>query len=294
MELSNLEKIYETLVNKTDEIKKETDLSRIESLSRALLEVEVDGTKAEKRKAFQFAYLKQLKDEAIQPNHQLTPDVIGYTIGYINNVLNNNKEVSLLDVGSGTGHLSMTLSELNPELQLNGVEIDSTLAELNANLCEFLETHMKIYPQNIIEPNFIETVDTAVGDLPVGYYPVQVEGYKTAFKEDNSFAHLLMIEAGMNKVKSDGFGIFTVPSNILTENQETFKKYIKEDVTLLMFLNLPRTIFKDEKSQKSIILLKKGHESLQNKDVLIGDIPDFKDEASMKNFLATIEEWNNK
>ncbi len=294
MELSNLEKIYETLVNKTDEIKKETDLSRIESLSRALLEVEVDGTKAEKRKAFQFAYLKQLKDEAIQPNHQLTPDVIGYTIGYINNVLNNNKEVSLLDVGSGTGHLSMTLSELNPELQLNGVEIDSTLAELNANLCEFLETHMKIYPQNIIEPNFIETVDTAVGDLPVGYYPVQVEGYKTAFKEDNSFAHLLMIEAGMNKVKSDGIGIFTVPSNILTENQETFKKYIKEDVTLLMFLNLPRTIFKDEKSQKSIIVLKKGHESLQNKDVLIGDIPDFKDEASMKNFLVTIEEWNNK
>ena len=256
--------------------------------------MEVDGTKAEKRKAFQVAYLKQLKDEAIQPNHQLTPDVIGYTIGYINNVLNNNKEVSLLDVGSGTGHLSMTLSELNPELQLNGVEIDSTLAELNANLCEFLETHMKIYPQNIIEPNFIETVDTAVGDLPVGYYPVQVEGYKTAFKEDNSFAHLLMIEAGMNKVKSDGFGIFTVPSNILTENQETFKKYIKEDVTLLMFLNLPRTIFKDEKSQKSIIVLKKGHESLQNKDVLIGDIPDFKDEASMKNFLATIEEWNNK
>lgn len=294
MELSNLEKIYEALVNKTDEIKKETDLSRIESLSRALLEVEVDGTKAEKRKAFQFAYLKQLKDEAIQPNHQLTPDVIGYTIGYINNVLNDNKEVSLLDVGSGTGHLSMTLSELNPELQLNGVEIDSTLAELNANLCEFLETHMKIYPQNIIEPNFIETVDTAVGDLPVGYYPVQVEGYKTAFKEDNSFAHLLMIEAGMNKVKSDGIGIFTVPSNILTENQETFKKYIKEDVTLLMFLNLPRTIFKDEKSQKSIIVLKKGHESLQNKDVLIGDIPDFKDETSMKNFLRTIEEWNNK
>ena len=294
MELSNLEKIYEALVNKTDEIKKETDLSRIESLSRALLEVEVDGPKAEKRKAFQFAYLKQLKDEAIQPNHQLTPDVIGYTIGYINNVLNNNKEVSLLDVGSGTGHLSMTLSGLNPELQLNGVEIDSTLAELNANLCEFLETHMKIYPQNIIEPNFIETVDTAVGDLPVGYYPVQVEGYKTAFKEDNSFAHLLMIEAGMNKVKSDGIGIFTVPSNILTENQATFKKYIKEDVTLLMFLNLPRTIFKDEKSQKSIIVLKKGHESLQNKDVLIGDIPDFKDEASMKNFLATIEEWNNK
>ncbi|QYA47852.1 class I SAM-dependent methyltransferase [Nosocomiicoccus ampullae] len=294
MELSNLEKIYEALVNKTDEIKKETDLSRIESLSRALLEVEVDGTKAEKRKAFQFAYLKQLKDEAIQPNHQLTPDVIGYTIGYINNVLNDNKEVSLLDVGSGTGHLSMTLSELNPELQLNGVEIDSTLAELNANLCEFLETHMKIYPQNIIEPNFIETVDTAVGDLPVGYYPVQVEGYKTAFKEDNSFAHLLMIEAGMNKVKSDGIGIFTVPSNILTENQETLKKYIKEDVTLLMFLNLPRTIFKDEKSQKSIIVLKKGHESLQNKDVLIGDIPDFKDETSMKNFLRTIEEWNNK
>lgn len=294
MELSNLEKIYETLVNKTDEIKKETDLSRIESLSRALLEVEVEGTKAEKRKAFQFAYLKQLKDEAIQPNHQLTPDVIGYTIGYISNVLNANKEVSLLDVGSGTGHLSMTLSELNPELDLNGVEIDPTLAELNANLCELLETHMKIYPQNVIEPNFIETVDTVVGDLPIGYYPVQVEGYKTAFKEDNSFAHLLMIEAGMNKVKSDGIGIFTVPSNILTENQETFKKYIKEDVTLLMFLNLPRTIFKDEKSRKSIIVLKKGHESLQNKDVLIGDIPDFKNEASMKNFLRTIEEWNNK
>lgn len=294
MELSNLEKIYEALVNKTDDIHENTGLSRIESLSQALLEVDVTGTKIEKRKAFQFAYLKQLKEEQVQLNHQLTPDVIGYTIGYIGNVLNENSSGSVLDVGSGSGHLSMTLSELNSELQLNGVEIDPTLAELNANLCEFLETHMKIYPQNIIEQNFIEPVDLVVGDLPVGFYPVEVEGYTTAFKEGKSFAHLLMIEAGMNKAKEDGIGIFTVPSNILTENQETFKTYIKEDVTLLMFLNLPKTVFKDEKSQKSLIVLKKGHVALNNKDVLIGDIPDFKDKDSMKQFLSTVEAWHEK
>lgn len=294
MNESNLEKIYASLIDKVEEIIKTTGVPRIEALSEALLETEVVGDETEKRKAFQFAYLKQIQEEPVQSNHQLTPDMIGFIVGYIINLLSDNKAKSILDAGSGTGHLSLTLKEMNEQFELTGVEVDATLVQMNANLCEFLEREMKIHLENLIEPGFIELKDAAVGDLPIGYYPLEAKEYKTAFKEGQSFAHLLMIEAAMNLVKEEGIGVFVVPSNILTSKADTFKTYITEDVTMQMFLNLPKSIFKSSEAQKSLIVLKKGYSPLKNKEVLIGDIPDFKDQHGMTSFLKKLDEWHNR
>lgn len=294
MNESNLEKIYATLVDRVEEIVKREDTSRLEALSHALIEVDVEGEKPEKRKAFQFAYLKQIQEEPVQSNHQLTPDMIGFIVGYIIELLSDKKAKSIIDAGSGTGHLSFTLKEMNDAFELTGVEVDPTLVEMNANLCEFLETEMKIHLENIIEPGFIKMHDAAVGDLPIGYYPLEANDYKTAFKEGQSFAHLLMLEAAMNHVEDGGVGVFIVPSSILTEHADTFKTYITEDVTMQMFLNLPKSIFKSKDAQKSMIVLRKGFSPLKNKEVLIGDIPDFKDQHGMTAFLRKLDEWHNR
>ena len=185
----------------------------------------------------------------------------------------------------------MTVKEMVSNVNLSGVEVDPALAEINANLCEFLKVPMYIHPQNVIEPSRIPSAEIAVGDLPVGYYPLPAVDYKTAFSEGQSYAHLLMLEAGMNLVKDDGLGVFIVPSNMLEENNETIKKYISEDATLLMFLNLPATIFKTEKQRKSIIVLKKGFSPLVNNEVLIGDVPDFKNAQKMQEFLRQLNDW---
>ncbi|CAD2075090.1 class I SAM-dependent methyltransferase [Phocicoccus pinnipedialis] len=294
MDESNLEKIYATLISRVEDLIKAEDISRLEALSRALIEVDVEGSRSEKRKAFQFAYLKQIQDEPVQSNHQLTPDMIGIIVGYIIDLLSDKQARSVIDVGSGTGHLSFTLKEVNEEIELTGVEVDPTLVEMNANLCEFLETEMMIHLENIIEPGFIQMHDAAVGDLPIGYYPLEVKGYKTAFKEGQSFAHLLMLEAAMNYVEEGALGVFIVPSSILTEKADTFKTYITEDVTMQMFLNLPKSIFKSKDAAKSIIVLRKGYSPLKNKEVLIGDIPDFKDQHGMTSFLRKLDEWHNR
>lgn len=291
MAKTTMEQVYEELIKRIDEIVKHDEKPRLEALAESLLQVNAEGSMSELRKAFQFAYLYQVKEEPVQSNHQLTPDAIGYLAAHIIDLFTEGKETELLDIGSGTGHLAMTIKEMVDNVNLSGVEVDPALAEINANLCEFLKVPMYIHPQNVIEPSRIPTSDIAVGDLPVGYYPLPAVDYKTAFEEGQSYAHLLMLEAGMNLVKDDGLGVFIVPSNMLEENNETIKKYISEDATLLMFLNLPATIFKTEKQRKSIIVLKKGFSPLVNNEVLIGDVPDFKNAQKMQEFLRQLNDW---
>lgn len=291
MAKTTMEQVYEELIKRIDEIVKNDEKPRLEALAESLLQVNAEGSVSELRKAFQFAYLYQVKEEPVQSNHQLTPDAIGYLAAHIIDLFTEGKETELLDIGSGTGHLSMTIKEMVDNVNLSGVEVDPALAEINANLCEFLKVPMYIHPQNVIEPSRIPTADIAVGDLPVGYYPLPAEDYTTAFEEGQSYAHLLMLEAGMNLIKDKGLGVFIVPSNMLEENNETIKKYISEDATLLMFLNLPATIFKTEKQRKSIIVLKKGFSPIVNNEVLIGDVPDFKNAEKMQEFLRQLNDW---
>lgn len=291
MAKTTMEQVYEELNTRIDEIVKKDEKPRLEALAESLLQVHASGSLSDLRKAFQFSYLNQVKEEPVQSNHQLTPDAIGYLVAHIIDLFTAGKETELLDIGSGTGHLAMTVKEMVDNVNLSGVEVDPALAEINANLCEFLKVPMYIHPQNVIEPSRIPSGDIAIGDLPVGYYPLPAANYKTAFEEGQSYAHLLMLEAGMNLVKDDGLGVFIVPSNMLEENNETIKKYISEDATLLMFLNLPATIFKTEKQRKSIIVLKKGFSPLVNNEVLIGDVPDFKNAAKMQEFLRQLNDW---
>lgn len=291
MAKTTMEQVYEELNTRIDEIVKKDEKPRLEALAESLLQVHASGSLSDLRKAFQFSYLNQVKEEPVQSNHQLTPDAIGYLVAHIIDLFTAGKETELLDIGSGTGHLAMTVKEMVDNVNLSGVEVDPALAEINANLCEFLKVPMYIHPQNVIEPSRIPSGDIAIGDLPVGYYPLPAANYKTAFEEGQSYAHLLMLEAGMNLVKNDGLGVFIVPSNMLEENNDTIKKYISEDATLLMFLNLPATIFKTEKQRKSIIVLKKGFSPLINNEVLIGDVPDFKNTAKMQEFLRQLNDW---
>lgn len=293
MESSNLEKIYQNLIEETEQVLKENEgLSRLEALAEALPAVSGEGSLSDFRKAFQFAYLSQVKEEPVQPNHQLTPDSIGYLIAHLVKTFTADREtVNMIEAGSGTGHLSMTVREQVENINLHGVEVDPVLARMNVSLCDFLKVPMDIYPQNIIEPVRLPKANVTIGDLPVGYYPLPVEGFTTAFKKDRSFAHLLMLEAAMRYVEDDGIGIFVVPSNILEENNETIKEYISKDATLLMFMNLPNTIFRSENQRKSIIVLQKNFKPLNQTDVLIGDVPDFKNAPQFKHFLDSIESW---
>ena len=292
MEQSKLEQVYTSIIKDIEAIAKETDVSRIEMLGEALYSIDTtDVSFTDARKAFQFAYLKQAQEEKVQANHQITPDAIGYLISHILGLYNKNESFKLLDIGSGSGHLSMTVSEQLENPELHGVEIDATLAQLNVALCEYLERPMEIYPQNALDELFIDSMDAVIGDLPIGYYPVEVEGYITAFQDKMSFAHLLLLERGMKLLEPGGVGVFLVTSNIMEQNNATIKKYLKEHVSLKMFLHLPSSIFKSKEAGKSIMVLENVLPEENDADVLLAEVPSFKDAEAIKRFLSEIKNW---
>src|SRR5699024_11834236 len=71
----------------------------------------------------------------------------------------------------------------------------------------------------IIEPAKLNKADIAIGDLPICYYPLPVEGFTTAFKEGKSFAHLLMLEADRKSTRlnsshvSISYAVFCLKKN---------------------------------------------------------------------------------
>lgn len=291
MKPSMMEVLYEELVDQVDNIVERHGISRIDALTESLYFVKKSAPREDKRKAFQYAYLKQAQLETVQPNHQLTPDSIGYIMAYIITTMTNDT-IQLMDIGSGTGHLSMVMHENVSEVELSGVEIDTSLAELNAALCEYLEVPMDIYPQNAFDPLMVEPFDVFVGDLPIGIYPHTVNGFITSSDDNRHHAHVLLMERAMQLLKSRGLAIFVVPSNLFEVENSPFKKLLKNNVNVLMFLNLPESVFSSKAHQKSIIVLQKGERITT--DVLVGDIPTLKSLSGMTSFLTEIDAWYDR
>src|SRR5699024_5373684 len=114
------------------------------------------------------------------------------------------------------------------------------------------------YLQDALRPLPIDVVDAVVSDIPVGYYPddeVAME-YELMASEGHAFSHYLYIEQSMRYVKPGGYGLFIVPSKLLTaEGAEPILNFVKEHKLLRGLLELPDSIFADQRFAKSILLL---------------------------------------
>lgn len=58
------------------------------------------------------------------------------------------------------------------------------------------------------------------------------------------------------------------------------------------FLNLPPTLFKNEKVRKSILILQKKNRVKQKPvEVLLANIPDFKNPSQFQGFMTELNQW---
>lgn len=256
------------------------------------------------RKLSQLLLLKGSKEEHLQPNHQLTPDSIGYLFVYlIEQLFPDKKEpVALLDIASGMGNLLLT-SVLNLQLAEYeasgiGVDIDETLLSIAASTSELAEAKVQFFHQDGLQDLLIEPVDVAMSDLPIGYYPNDQKAaeFLTGAKEGHSYAHHLLMEQAMKYVKESGFGLFLLPTNFLETEQSAYvKKWITSQVYLQGIIQLPDDLFKTKDSRKSIILLqKKGEDAKQVDEVLLAKVASLKDTETIKEFFKQFENWKNK
>lgn len=276
----------------------------VKELEGTYKEVELDKFEPETiRKAMQLAMLRGIKEDYVQPNHQMTPDSIGSLIAYLIEIIAEpQNNIHLADLTVGTGNLLLTIHHFlnqapNREIELTGVDNDELMLSLASTNSTFQRTAINLFYQDALTNLLITPADVTVADLPIGYYPVEetIKDYETRFtgKDEKSYSHYLLIEQSLNYLKDNGYGFFLLPSNAFNDEKFTvLVNYLKKVGYMQAVIQLPRSIFKNEASRKSVFVIqKKGDESEQVNEVLFSNAPDFKDMEAMKSFLGEITNW---
>ena len=140
-----------------------------------------------------------------------------------------------------------------------------------------------------------EDADVVVGDLPIGYYPndSRSEQLQLGFEEGHSFSHYLFIEQAVHAVKPSGYVFLVVPSLIFEgEHVKQLENFIATETEMQAFLNLPKNLFKNERAQKSILILQRKEQHVTTPaEVLLANIPDFKNPQNFQQFLSELTAW---
>lgn len=278
----------------------EETVKQLEVVYQQLKQLDLDSE--EIRRLTQLILLKGNREEALQANHQLTPDSIGFLFVYIIEQLYGKKEpLRILDIASGMGNLLLTLvlnlRKAKYEVQGYGVDIDDTLLSVSATNNEWTESNIELFHQDGLQELLLDPVDVAISDLPVGYYPndEKAKNFDSAAEDTHSYAHHLLMEQAMNYVKPGGYGLFLIPSNIFeTEQGGYFKNWLQKNVFLQGIIQLPDELFQSEHSRKSILLVQNiGNKSSQAKEVLVVKLASLKDTEKITQFFQQFETWKS-
>ncbi|MEC4616736.1 class I SAM-dependent methyltransferase [Bacillus paranthracis] len=280
-------------------LQEELSESAIERLNREYSTFNEETYKGEEiRKAFQLAILKGMK-EGVQANHEMTPDAVGMFMSYLfHKFIKGQNEITVLDPAIGTGNLMTTVfnsAQENVTMSGFGVEVDEVLIKLalvNANLQKHA---IEFFHQDGLAPLYIDPVDAVVSDLPVGYYPNEIGAseYKLKADEGMSYAHHLFIEQSVKHTKEGGYLFFLVPNFIFESDQAPkLHAFIKETCFIQGLLQLPVSMFKNEKNAKSIFVLqKKGPSVTMPKQALLVELPKFSNMKAMEDIMDQLNTW---
>lgn len=300
-----MERLFHHLDEKAKTLNQENGQSFIENLGLAMEDIYTNqremleqATLQDRRKAFQFAYLSLMQEENIQANHQITPGSIGLILGFlVQRFTQDKEELHVVDIASGAGHLSAAVKEVLTETTImhHLIEVDPVLSRVSVHLANYLEIPFDVYPQDAIMPLPLEESDIVIGDLPIGYYPVDERSkeMKLGFEEGHSYSHYLLIEQAVNALKGAGYAFLVVPSELFSgEHVKQLEKFITTETEMQAFLNLPPTLFKNEKARKSILILqKKKAEVTKPVEVFLANIPDFKNPQQFQGFITELNQW---
>ncbi|KFJ14908.1 DNA methyltransferase [Apilactobacillus kunkeei] len=292
-------------VHVEDGIPDSDTVSKLEGLYR---DVDYQSMDAETvRKAIQICMIKATKEDAIQANHQITPDTIASIMGYlVIRLVKNAKHLQILDLSVGMGNLLTTvmnqLKDAVKDIDLHAIGIDNddsmlAVSSISTQMQRNDKNTELIY-QDSVANILVDDADLVISDLPIGYYPIDenTTNYKTRSTDGHSYAHHLLIEQGMNHIKPGGYGVFLVPSNIFnTPESKSLLKWIQDNAYLQALLNLPKEIFNNANAQKAILILQKhGEDAHQVEKIMIGEFPSFNEVSAFQKFLAELVEWEEK
>lgn len=291
--------IFEGKLARQNEIQE----SNIKELQKLNNELNLRDFKPEEiRQLIQMTLLNAYRTEHIEPNLQMTPDVIGYLVTFLINLVMEKSKFKLrnvLDLTVGTGNLlSSVVNRLDCKTIANifGIDNNELLLEIaDASLSLQKISNVELFHQDALDNLFIAPIDLIIGDLPIGYYPLDQRAahFETHAEKGHSFAHYLLIEQGVKLLSDNGWAILIVPHGIF-ENSESQKllQVIEKYGYFQGLLNLPQDLFISEDAQKSILMIqKKGNQAHQAAQVLLGEIPSMKDQEKFSSYIQDIKSW---
>ncbi|WP_284139838.1 MULTISPECIES: class I SAM-dependent methyltransferase [unclassified Virgibacillus] len=269
----------------------------IHKMDKAIKELAIESYGTEEiRKAVQLVILKGMKNST-QQQHLMTPETVALIMGYLASKLTENLEsIRLFDPACGTGNLlTIVMDHLKQPLATFASDVDSTLIKLalaNANL---QKKDITFFHQDSLRPLLLDPVDLTIADLPVGYYPddVQASEFELKAKEGHAYSHHLFIEQGVRYTKDGGYLIFVVPNSLFeTEQAKELHRFIHQYAHIIGFLQLPESLFKSQTNAKSILIIqKKGNHTAAPKQPLLVKLPSFKHTHAMEDVLAQMNSW---
>ena len=233
----------------------ETSLEVVKNNHQRLKELQL--SKEEWRRAYQFLFMKAAQTEPLQANHQFTPDAIGFILTFLIDQLAKSDQVDVLEVGSGTGNLAETI-----------VQGDA------------------------VRPQVLKESDLIVSDLPIGYYPDDAiaQRYQVASSEGHTYAHHLMMEQALKYLKPQGVAIFLAPNNLLTSPQsDLLKAWLKEHAQLLAMMTLPESLFSNPAYAKTIFVFKKQEEGQMQPFAY--PFTNLQDQDEIVRFMESFQNW---
>ncbi|HLQ74254.1 MAG TPA: class I SAM-dependent methyltransferase [Bacillota bacterium] len=248
------------------------------------------------RKAVQLAIIKGMQ-RSTQSQHLMTPESIALLMSYfIEKLMSEQTNLRIFDPVVGTGNLLTTVMQrLNNVEAAYGSEVDNTLIQLalyNANLQKL---NVELFHQDSLRPFLLDPVDVVVGDLPVGYYPddIQASNFDLKAKEGHSYAHHLMIEQSLYYTKESGYLFFLVPEFLFDSDQaDQLNAFIHKHAHIIGLVRLPETAFSSKNNVKSILILqKKGEQTKDPNEPLLVNMPSLSNVAAMEDITNQMNNW---
>ena len=273
---------------------RQTELTLVKENNQRLKDLNL--SKEEWRRSFQYLLMKAAQTEPLQANHQFTPDGIGFLLVFLVDQLASSDQVDVLEIGSGTGNLAQTLmNNCQRSLDYLGLEIDDLLIDLAASMAEVMKADVNFAQGDAVRPQVLKESDVIISDLPVGYYPDDAiaSRYQVASPQGHTYAHHLLIEQSLKYLKPGGVAIFLAPNDLLTSEQSPLlKKWMQDHAQVLAMVTLPENLFRSANLAKTIFVFRKQEEAVVQPFVY--PLTDLQDQEDLMKFRESFQNWNKE
>lgn len=250
-------------------------------------------TAEEWRRAYQFLFIKANQTEPMQYNHQFTPDSIGFILTFLLDQLVREKQVTVLEIGSGTGNLAQTiLNHSQKEMDYLGIEVDDLLIDLSASIADVLESNIRFVQGDAVRPQILKESQIIISDLPIGYYPDDriAQRYQVASSTGHTYAHHLLMEQSLKYLKRDGYAILLAPNDLLTSPQSPLlKTWLKDSASVVAVLTLPASLFGVQSMAKTIFVFQK--QTNTPVETFIYPLTDLQNLEELQQFTENFKKW---